>query len=148
MWTQQPCPWPPTVYIGLLNAACRSQILRVLTGGGSSTCSLGRRVRVRRGCVFEFPRLGCLITYNSCPLLPRVLESLLVSLVTTVVVFVASMVLGECRQMSSSQIGNDSLLLQVTPVHLPPLSCLRSKGPEMGGELRSVWVHGSHLIGF
>ncbi|ELK27997.1 Chloride transport protein 6 [Myotis davidii] len=48
------------------------------------------------------------------PKLVRVLESLLVSLVTTVVVFVASMVLGECRQMSSSQIGNDSLLLQVT----------------------------------
>uniref|UniRef100_A0A2K5LN37 Chloride channel protein n=1 Tax=Cercocebus atys TaxID=9531 RepID=A0A2K5LN37_CERAT len=49
------------------------------------------------------------------PKLVRVLESLLVSLVTTVVVFVASMVLGECRQMSSSsQIGNDSFQLQVT----------------------------------
>ncbi|XP_054435712.1 H(+)/Cl(-) exchange transporter 6 [Pteronotus mesoamericanus] len=49
------------------------------------------------------------------PKLVRVLESLLVSLVTTAVVFVASMVLGECRQMSSSsQIGNDSILLQVT----------------------------------
>lgn len=45
----------------------------------------------------------------------RVLESLLVSLVTTVVVFVASMVLGECRQMSStSQTGNGSFQLQVT----------------------------------
>uniref|UniRef100_F6TXL1 Chloride channel protein n=1 Tax=Callithrix jacchus TaxID=9483 RepID=F6TXL1_CALJA len=49
------------------------------------------------------------------PKLVRVLESLLVSLVTTVVVFVASMVLGECRQISSSsQIGNDSFQLQVT----------------------------------
>ncbi|XP_025780740.1 chloride transport protein 6 [Puma concolor] len=49
------------------------------------------------------------------PKLVRVLESLLVSLVTTVVVFMASMVLGECRQMSSSsQIGNDSFQLQVT----------------------------------
>lgn len=37
------------------------------------------------------------------------------SLVTTLVVFVASMVLGECRQMSSSsQISNGSLKLQVT----------------------------------
>lgn len=44
----------------------------------------------------------------------RVLESLLVSLTTTVVVFVASMVLGECRQMSSSRHGgNDTLSLQV-----------------------------------
>lgn len=44
----------------------------------------------------------------------RVLESLLVSLTTTVVVFVASMVLGECRQMSSSRhSGNDTLSLQV-----------------------------------
>lgn len=52
---------------------------------------------------------------NSCALLSRVLESLLVSLVTTVVVFVASMVLGECRQMSStSQTGNGSFQLQVT----------------------------------
>uniref|UniRef100_A0A8D2GXF6 Chloride channel protein n=1 Tax=Urocitellus parryii TaxID=9999 RepID=A0A8D2GXF6_UROPR len=49
------------------------------------------------------------------PKLVRVLESLLVSLVTTVVVFVASMVLGECRQMSSSsQVGNGSFQLQVT----------------------------------
>ncbi|KAF6108012.1 chloride voltage-gated channel 6 [Phyllostomus discolor] len=48
------------------------------------------------------------------PKLVRVLESLLVSLVTTAVVFVASMVLGECRQMSSSsQTGNDSFPLQV-----------------------------------
>lgn len=99
----------------------------MLTGGGSYTCSLGQGVRDRRGCVFEFPTRGCLTTYNSCPLLPRVLESLLVSLVTTVVVFVASMVLGECRQMSSSHIGNDSLLLQVTPVYLLPLSCIHSK---------------------
>ena len=65
---------------------------------------------------------------NSCALLPRVLESLLVSLVTTVVVFMASMVLGECRQMSSSsQIGNDSFQLQVTPVHLLPLSSTHKK---------------------
>uniref|UniRef100_A0A8C6W4D3 Chloride channel protein n=1 Tax=Nannospalax galili TaxID=1026970 RepID=A0A8C6W4D3_NANGA len=49
------------------------------------------------------------------PKLVRVLESLLVSLVTTVVVFVASMVLGECRQMSSaSQISNGSFQLQIT----------------------------------
>ncbi|PKU38735.1 hypothetical protein llap_10967 [Limosa lapponica baueri] len=47
------------------------------------------------------------------PKLVRVLESLLVSLTTTVVVFVASMVLGECRQMSStSHSGNDTLSLQ------------------------------------
>lgn len=44
----------------------------------------------------------------------RVLESLLVSLTTTVVVFVASMVLGECRQLSpSSHSGNGTLSLQV-----------------------------------
>lgn len=44
----------------------------------------------------------------------RVLESLLVSLTTTVVVFVASMVLGECRQMSStSHTGNDTWSMQV-----------------------------------
>uniref|UniRef100_A0A8C0K7S2 Chloride channel protein n=1 Tax=Canis lupus dingo TaxID=286419 RepID=A0A8C0K7S2_CANLU len=49
------------------------------------------------------------------PKLVRVLESLLVSVVTTVVVFTASMVLGECRQMSASgQIGNDSFQLQVS----------------------------------
>lgn len=60
-------------------------------------------------------RLHC----NSCALLSRVLESLLVSLVTTVVVFVASMVLGECRQMSStSQTGNGSFQLQVTLTNL------------------------------
>ncbi|OXB77323.1 UNVERIFIED_CONTAM: hypothetical protein H355_002315 [Colinus virginianus] len=47
------------------------------------------------------------------PKLVRVLESLLVSLTTTVIVFVASMVLGECRQMSStSHTGNDTLSLQ------------------------------------
>ncbi|OXB64348.1 hypothetical protein ASZ78_009931, partial [Callipepla squamata] len=47
------------------------------------------------------------------PKLVRVLESLLVSLTTTVVVFVASMVLGECRQMSStSHTDNDTLSLQ------------------------------------
>lgn len=41
------------------------------------------------------------------------------SLVTTVVVFVASMVLGECRQMSStSQTGNGSFQLQVTLANL------------------------------
>lgn len=48
------------------------------------------------------------------PKLVRVLESLLVALVTTVVVFVASMVLGECRQMSEAQLGNDSIQLQVS----------------------------------
>ena len=38
------------------------------------------------------------------------------TLVTTVVVFVASMVLGECRQVTSAaQVGNDSIPLQVTP---------------------------------
>ncbi|XP_038602798.1 chloride transport protein 6, partial [Tachyglossus aculeatus] len=43
------------------------------------------------------------------PKFVRVLESLLVSLVTTVVVFGASMILGECRQMSSaSPSGNSS----------------------------------------
>lgn len=37
------------------------------------------------------------------------------TLVTTVVVFVASMVLGECRQVTSAaQVGNDSIPLQVT----------------------------------
>lgn len=49
------------------------------------------------------------------PKLVRVLESLLVSLVTTVVVFVASMLLGECRKMSSSsQGGNKTLVFQVS----------------------------------
>ncbi|XP_042738954.1 chloride transport protein 6 isoform X2 [Lagopus leucura] len=53
------------------------------------------------------------------PKLVRVLESLLVSLTTTVVVFVASMVLGECRQMSStSHAGNDTLSTQ--GVSYPP----------------------------
>ena len=80
-----------------------------------------------------FQDWGVLSSRNrSLPLLPRVLESLLVSLVTTAVVFVASMVLGECRQMSSSsQIGNDSLLLQVTPVQLRPLSYVHKKDPGM-----------------
>lgn len=87
----------------------------------------------RRGCVLTFQDWGVLSSRNrSLPLLPRVLESLLVSLVTTAVVFVASMVLGECRQMSSSsQIGNDSLLLQVTPVQLRPLSYVHKKDPGM-----------------
>lgn len=67
---------------------------------------------------------------HSCALLSRVLESLLVSLVTTVVVFVASMVLGECRQMSStSQTGNGSFQLQVTLENLvsilQPEQCVR-----------------------
>ncbi|KAB1268719.1 Chloride transport protein 6 [Camelus dromedarius] len=62
----------------------------------------------------RLPRLPRLPEPCLC-LPPRVLESLLVSLVTTVVVFVASMVLGECRQMpSASQVGNDSSQLQVT----------------------------------
>ncbi|XP_023371002.1 chloride transport protein 6 isoform X2 [Otolemur garnettii] len=48
------------------------------------------------------------------PKLVRVLESLLVSLVTTMVVFVASMVLGECRELSpSSRTRNNSLHLQM-----------------------------------
>ena len=50
------------------------------------------------------------------------------SLVTTVVVFVASMVLGECRQVTSAaQVGNDSIPLQVTPLHLLPLSCVHKE---------------------
>lgn len=54
------------------------------------------------------------------------------SLVTTVVVFVASMVLGECRQISSSsQVGNDSFLLQVSPEHLLASSYAYKKNPEM-----------------
>lgn len=58
------------------------------------------------------------------------------SLVTTVVVFVASMVLGECRQMSSaSQVGNDSFALQVTLVHLLPLSYTRETE-----ESGNVWL--------
>ncbi|XP_045912072.1 chloride transport protein 6 [Micropterus dolomieu] len=39
----------------------------------------------------------------------RVLESLLVSMVTTVVIFVASMVLGECRDLSSPTAHNTTL---------------------------------------
>ncbi|XP_032631294.1 H(+)/Cl(-) exchange transporter 6 isoform X4 [Chelonoidis abingdonii] len=47
------------------------------------------------------------------PKLVRVLESLLVCLTTTVVVFVASMILGECRQMSSTNpSGNSTLSFQ------------------------------------
>ncbi|XP_029433686.1 chloride transport protein 6 isoform X2 [Rhinatrema bivittatum] len=46
--------------------------------------------------------------------LVRVLESLLVALVTTVVMFIASVVLGECRRMSSpAPEGNDTVLLQM-----------------------------------
>lgn len=74
--------------------------------------------------------LVCALHCHSCALLSRVLESLLVSLVTTVVVFVASMVLGECRQMSStSQTGNGSFQLQVTLANLvsilQPEQCVR-----------------------
>ncbi|MBN3306786.1 CLCN6 protein, partial [Amia calva] len=42
----------------------------------------------------------------------RVLESLLVSMVTTVVIFVASMTLGECRDLSSPTSNNTTSLLQ------------------------------------
>lgn len=102
------------------------------------------RVQVGR-VVFSSQDRGIFLWPNdSCPLLPRVLESLLVSLVTTVVVFVASMVLGECRQMSSSQVGNDSFLLQVTPRTAasalrpqegPGDRCLPRQSP------RACWVH-------
>lgn len=92
------------------------QTLHVLTDRGLLRALRGDEGGVG-GHVFESPSL--LSHGNSCALLPRVLESLLVSLVTTVVVFVASMVLGECRQISSSsQVGNDSFLLQVSPEHL------------------------------
>lgn len=61
------------------------------------------------------------------------------SVVTTVVVFLASMVLGECRQMSaSSQIGNDSFQLQVTLCTCCP--CAR---PQRGSIQK--WV--THLCG-
>ncbi|XP_061458027.1 H(+)/Cl(-) exchange transporter 6 isoform X2 [Rhineura floridana] len=46
------------------------------------------------------------------PKLVRVLESLLVCLTTTLVVFVASMVLGECRPLSSANHGDNSSLGQ------------------------------------
>ncbi|XP_038864297.1 chloride transport protein 6-like isoform X2 [Salvelinus namaycush] len=39
---------------------------------------------------------------------PRVLESLLVAMVTTVVIFVASMTLGECRDLASPTTSNNS----------------------------------------
>uniref|UniRef100_A0A670JPF4 Chloride voltage-gated channel 6 n=1 Tax=Podarcis muralis TaxID=64176 RepID=A0A670JPF4_PODMU len=45
------------------------------------------------------------------PKLVRVLESLLVCLTTTLVVFVASMVLGECRPLSSTNHGGNSSLV-------------------------------------
>ncbi|KAG8434767.1 hypothetical protein GDO86_012931 [Hymenochirus boettgeri] len=48
------------------------------------------------------------------PKLVRVFESLLVSLVTTVIVFVASMVLGECRQLTPSHWNNTSATLQAS----------------------------------
>jgi hypothetical protein len=84
-----------------------------------------RRAGGRQG--YQVSRLGIFLLHcDSCALLPRVLESLLVSLVTTVVVFVASMVLGECRQMSSaSQVGNGSFQLQVSPVPLLPSSYIQ-----------------------
>uniref|UniRef100_A0A8C5QHZ0 Chloride channel protein n=1 Tax=Leptobrachium leishanense TaxID=445787 RepID=A0A8C5QHZ0_9ANUR len=47
------------------------------------------------------------------PKLIRVCESLLVSLVTTVIVFVASMVLGECRTLSPPTHGNNDTHSQV-----------------------------------
>lgn len=105
------------------------QTLHVLTDRGL-LCALRGDEGGVGGHVFESPSL--LSHGNSCALLPRVLESLLVSLVTTVVVFVASMVLGECRQISSSsQIGNDSFLLQVSPEHLLASSYAYKKNPEM-----------------
>ncbi|XP_053547441.1 H(+)/Cl(-) exchange transporter 6 [Bombina bombina] len=49
------------------------------------------------------------------PKLVRVFEGLLVSLVTTVIVFVASMVLGECRKLSPpTHWNNNTLSLQVS----------------------------------
>lgn len=105
------------------------QTLHMLTDRGLLRALRGDEGGVG-GHVFESPSL--LSHGNSCALLPRVLESLLVSLVTTVVVFVASMVLGECRQISSSsQIGNDSFLLQVSPEHLLASSYAYKKNPEM-----------------
>ncbi|KAM5142207.1 H(+)/Cl(-) exchange transporter 6 isoform 2-T2 [Mantella aurantiaca] len=50
------------------------------------------------------------------PKLIRVCESLLVSLVTTVIVFVSSMVLGECRKLSpSNNWNNGTIAMQVLP---------------------------------
>ncbi|KAM4703251.1 H(+)/Cl(-) exchange transporter 6 isoform 1-T1 [Rhinophrynus dorsalis] len=48
------------------------------------------------------------------PKLVRVFESLLVSLVTTLIVFVASMVLGECRKLSPPHWNNTTLSGQVS----------------------------------
>ncbi|KAG9332823.1 hypothetical protein JZ751_014922, partial [Albula glossodonta] len=44
----------------------------------------------------------------------RVLESLLVSMVTTVVVFLASMTLGECRDLSTPTTNNTTVLVSVS----------------------------------
>lgn len=43
----------------------------------------------------------------------RVLESLLVCLVTTVVIFMASMTLGECRDLVSPAANNTTALVSV-----------------------------------
>ena len=43
----------------------------------------------------------------------RVLESLLVCMVTTVVVFMASMTLGECRDLASPTANNTTAIVSV-----------------------------------
>ncbi|XP_018426778.1 PREDICTED: chloride transport protein 6 [Nanorana parkeri] len=48
------------------------------------------------------------------PKLVRVCESLLISLVTTVIIFVSSMVLGECRKLSPPTNWNSSIPMQVS----------------------------------
>lgn len=131
MWTQQPRPWLPTFYTEIAGAQqVTDKFCTRVTNRAMRMLSREMGVQVG-GVVFQSQDQGVFLSPNdSCPLLPRVLESLLVSLVTTVVVFVASMVLGECRQMSSGQIGNDSFLLQVCPA--PRHLCSASAGRVQG----------------
>lgn len=46
----------------------------------------------------------------------RVLESLLVAMVTTVVIFVSSMLLGECRELSSPTTQNTTVNTGSAPI--------------------------------
>lgn len=112
----------PTIAASQITAS-RECILDARPDQGSWLALWGEGVgRQSAVCAQRIARWHC----DTCALLSRVLESLLVSLVTTVVVFVASMVLGECRQMSStSQTGNGSVQLQVTLA--PSASVLQSE---------------------
>ncbi|XP_026548410.1 chloride transport protein 6-like, partial [Notechis scutatus] len=65
------------------------------------------------------------------PKLVRVLESLLVCLTTTLVIFVASMLLGECRPLSSADHGDNS----------SALSLQDSSSEEVNSSIKTFFCH-------